>query len=249
MVLPRLLPQLDRLYIFFDKYPAVPPEFAGHPKIVALHPSRDGNLLSCGKFLAIRAHGEPCLFFGFDDDILYPADYVEMLTRALRRHHFHAAVGFHATIFRPPHDSYRRDRVIFHFAQPINIDCSVDELGTGTIAFATPTLRIDPTEWSERNMGDLMVAIAAEEQGVPKLAVRRPRNYLRPIAETQSDSLYRRLIDDDSRETAVMARALRDHPQAWQGKDFAEAAALADQVKRLRRSFPAFRWPLRQRVS
>lgn len=141
-VLPRILPQLDRLYLFFDKYDAVPEEYRGEPKIVPLHPSTSGHFASCGKFLAIAEFGAPCLFFGFDDDILYPSGYVDVLTSALRRHHFHAAVGFHAGVFRPPHRSYRRDRVILHFARPINIDCSVDELGTGTIAFATPSLHI-----------------------------------------------------------------------------------------------------------
>ncbi|MFO1183924.1 MAG: hypothetical protein U1E56_03975 [Bauldia sp.] len=97
-------------------------------------------------------------------------------------------------------------------------------------------------------MGDLMVAIAAVEQGVHKVAVRRPRDYLRPIAETQEDSLYGQLIRDDSRESAVMQKAFRDFPSAWQGKDFADAPTLAQSVKRLRRSLLPFHWPIRQRV-
>ena len=211
-----VLPQLDRLFVFFDGYSSIPEEFVNHPKIVALHPREAGDFHSCGKFLGVELHSGPCLYFGFDDDIVYPSDYVETLARALYRYHLRAVVGFHATLFTPPHLSYLRDRIIVNFSQRLNIDCCVDELGSGTMAFCTASLRVNPRTWPHRNMSDLMMAIEAVTHGLPKIMVRRPENYLRALEEYQSDSLYMRLHKDDSRETSVMKEALKKFPQAWQ---------------------------------
>ena len=215
-VLARVLPQLDHLYVFFDRHGEVPAEYAAHPKITALLPSTAGDFRSCGKFLGVELHRTPCLYFGFDDDIQYPSDHVDVLARALHRYNLRAVVGFHATLFTPPHQSYLRDRVILNFGQALNIDCCADELGSGTIAFHTGTIRFHPRSWPYRNMSDLMLAIEAVNRGLPRITVRRPDGYVRPLAEYQADSLYIQLHRDDSRETALMRKAIERFPLAWQ---------------------------------
>ena len=108
VVLAKILPQVEWLYVFFDKYPAIP-DIANHPKIVPLHASHANDIAGDGKFLGAELHAEPCLYFCFDDDIDYPANYVEVLTRALYRQNLAAVVGLHAISFIPPHRSYMRD--------------------------------------------------------------------------------------------------------------------------------------------
>jgi hypothetical protein len=215
-VLATILPQVDRLFVFFDKYGTVPSEVSGHPKIVALHPSTHGDYKADGKFLALREFGRPCLFFGFDDDIHYANNYVDRLMVVLARHYFGAVVGYHATMWAKPHTSYRKDRIILHYASPTRLDYSVDELGSGTIAFCSECISLNLDEWPHRNMADLMVAIEAVRQRVPKISARRPANWLSVIEEYQEDSLWRQLCQDDSRETAIMQEALRLYPGAWQ---------------------------------
>jgi hypothetical protein len=215
IVLSSILPQLDSLFIFFDKHEEVPKAFIDHPKIVPLLPRRYGALAGSGKFLGIELHGEPCLYFCFDDDIHYPADYVEFVTRALYRHHLRAIVGFHACLLKPPYRSYRRDRDIIHFADGLLMDGHVDVLGTGTSAFYPPNFRFDARAWPFKDMLDLLLAIEAAKQGVPRISIRRPVDYLRPIESNQADSTYSALVKDDSRQSEIMRAALKSCPLSW----------------------------------
>jgi len=214
-VIAAVLPQVDRLYVFFDRHDAVPAAYAGHDKIAALLPAQFGDLASGGKFLGLALHSEPCHYFCFDDDIAYPPDHVAVLTRALHRHFMRAVVGLHGACFRPPHESYRRDRAILHFAAALDADFGVDLLGTGTIAFDTARLRFDPRSWPHRRVDDLMVAIEAVRQEVPRVCIRRPRGFLKPLEQDQADSIHRRLQADDRLESAIMREALAAHPLAW----------------------------------
>jgi len=38
--------------------------------------------------MGLKLNGEPCLYFCFDDDILYPPDYVERMATALYRYSY-----------------------------------------------------------------------------------------------------------------------------------------------------------------
>lgn len=215
VVLASILPQLDRVFVYFDKYVEVPSAFRDHSKIVPLLPSQFGEFAGYGKFLGVRAHGEPCLYFCFDDDILYPPDYVEVMTGALYRHRLQAVVGVHASLLKSPYLSYRRDRDVVGFSHALGVDCYFDILGTGTMAFHTGIFRFDPGSWRFRDMADIMVAIEAAKQGLPRVSIRRPKDYLRPLDKGQSDSIYTRLVDDDSRQTAIVRQALQSYPLSW----------------------------------
>src|SRR5229473_4838824 len=197
-VLASILPQLDRLFVFFDKHEKIPQAFMGHPKIVPLLPSRFGALAGCGKFLGMELESQPCLYFCFDDDILYPPGYVEFMTRGLYRHRLQAVIGLHANVLKPPHLSYKRDRDVLHFTDALELDAHFDVLGTGTIAFHTGTFRFDPRAWQFKDMTDLMLAIEAAKQGLPRIAIRRPKNYLLPLETHQNDSIFLGLSSDDS---------------------------------------------------
>jgi hypothetical protein len=213
--LASILPQVDRLYVYFDKHAEVPEAYSNHPKIVPLLPSKDGEWAACGKLLGLKAQTEPCLYFCLDDDILYPPDYVEVMTQALKRHDWQAIVGVHASRLKTPYLSYRRDRDVVEFRQPLAVDCCFDILGTGTIAFHTEAFCIDPSDWRYHDMVDLMVAIEAAKCGLPRISIRRPKNYLRPLDRQQPDSIYVRLAGDDTRETAIMREALRSCSLSW----------------------------------
>jgi hypothetical protein len=214
-VLSSVLPQLDRLFVFFDKHEEVPKAFIDHSKVVPLLPSHFGALAGCGKFLGMELQGEPCLYFCFDDDILYPPDYVEFVTRALYRHRLQAIVGFHSSILKPPYLSYHRDRDVIYFADGLQFDRHVDVLGTGTSAFYTPNFRFDPRTWPYKDMADLLLAIEAAKQGLTRVSIQRPRNYLMPLELCQVDSIFNALVKNDSRQTQIMRAALKSCPLSW----------------------------------
>ncbi len=94
IALPGIMAQVDRLYLYLDQYRFVPPEFASDSRIVPLLPrDEDPSLRGAGKFFGLSQFSAPCLYFCFDDDIAYPAGYVDHLAAALARHRFRTLIG------------------------------------------------------------------------------------------------------------------------------------------------------------
>ncbi len=214
IALDGILPQLDHLFLYLDKHSAVPETFIGHSKITPILPE-GRQLEGTGKFLGLRRLAEPCLYFCFDDDIIYPPSYVAYLASVLRRHRYRALVGVHGNIFRQPVRSYVADRICLHFERGLELECVVDELGTGTLAFHSECINLDPTRWQHMHMSDLMVAIEAMRQEVPRLAVRRPPHFLKAITENQPDSLWLQAQRDDSMQTKLLQAAMAHYPERW----------------------------------
>lgn len=214
-VLDAILPQVDRLYVYLDRFAVVPDIVAREPKIVPLLPAEVGNLGGTGKFLGAALFAEPCLYVCFDDDIAYPANYVAVMRRALERHYFRALIGLHYAFFEPPYLSYRANRQVFHFAGGLIADLCVDMLGTGTAAFYTGSLPVDPRTWGQHNVDDLLLSIEAVKRELPRIAIRRPPGFLRALEEDQPDSIYQQITADDTRQTEIMRKALETYPHAW----------------------------------
>lgn len=214
-VLATILPQVERLFVYLDKGAALPPDYVDHPKIVALAGDPAASFASSGKFLGLERHPEPCLYFCFDDDLLYPPNYVDVLTRTLARNNLQALVAVHGAFFQPPYRSFLTDRKIFHFSGALSVDCHADILGTGTLGFYSGNFRVDIRSWPYHDMDDLMIAIAAVKQGLPRILIRRPQNYVQALESQQPDSVYRALTRDDLRQSEIMRDALDAYPRSW----------------------------------
>ena len=137
------------------------------------------------------------------------------MVAALRRHRFQAVVGMHGAAFNIPPMSYTKDRKVIHFQQARQLDVFVDELGTGTFAFHSECLKFDIRQWEHHDMDDLMMMIECIRQGVPRVSVRRPQNYLLAIEQYQVDSLHRASLADDSRQTALLRATYACYPDDW----------------------------------
>lgn len=215
VALQSIIPQIDRLFIFLDKYDSIPQFLPASEKIVPLLPAQHGQLGGDGKFVGARLFASPCLYFCFDDDIRYPFGYVELLASGLERHYFRALVGLHASRFIAPHLSYYRDRRILHFSSPLGLDTLADEIGTGTLAFHSGHFPIDPSMWRFHTMADLMVGVEGVRRGMARIAIRRPKDFVTSLERDQLDSLHYQVATDDSRETAIMQSVLRNFPASW----------------------------------
>ena len=203
-VLARIVPQVERLYLFLHGYDAIPAA-ARHPRIVPVVAPVDTPLRASGKFYGLLQQTGPCLYFCFDDDILYPPDYVARMTAAIRRYGGLAFVGVHGTSYPGSRTSYTLDRKGRHFASRLRLDRVIDELGSGTVAFPSQLLDIDPRRWPHGDMDDLMLAIEAERHKISRIAIRRRRRWLVPLRQEQPDSLWVRTLADDSRQSVQLA--------------------------------------------
>jgi hypothetical protein len=216
IALPHILNQVDRLYLYLDKYTHIPAEIIAEKKIIPVLPeTAEKSLTTSGKFACFKTITEPFLFFGFDDDIIYPQGYVNHMAAALYRHNYRALVGIHANVYPIPCPSYVRKRKVLHFKESLPMDCVVDELGTGTVAFHSRCISINPDAWVLNRHADLMLMIEGLRQEVPRIAVRRPWRFLRPIKECQKDSVYVDVRSNDRVETKILQKAMEEYPGRW----------------------------------
>jgi hypothetical protein len=210
--------QVDLLYVYLDKYPDVPALLKKYDNVRPLLPAEVSKLLGeskdwrvTGKFIGAMLTGD-CLYFGFDDDIIYPDGYTKLLADSLAKFNYRALVGIHGSTFRAPYMSYTKDRRIVHFRSHLERDQIVDELGTGTLAFRTGVFMPKLGDWTNLELCDLMIAIDAHQMGLPRVAVSRRRKYLEAVAQSQDDSLWAAQLRDDS----VHSNLMRQNSQLWE---------------------------------
>jgi hypothetical protein len=207
-VLPRFLPQVHRLFVYLDGHTAPPPVLKEQSKITIFRAEECGNLHASSRLLPLTFLDRPCIFVIFDDDIVYPTDYVAALVEGLAERGGRALVGFHANCFKPPYESYATDRVNINFKEGLEIDTQVDELGAGTCAFLSENLSIDPREFPYVNMDDIILAIEAERRRLPRISLRRSAGWLAKHPKPQTWNLWSDVLRDDSTETKLLAQLI-----------------------------------------
>lgn len=205
-VLPRILAQVDQLFVYFDGFSAVLPALEEPSKIVVFRAEECGNLHCSSRLLPLTFLNGPSIFVVFDDDILYPPDYVARLVEGLALRGGRAIVGFHGNSFKQPYQSYVTDRVCLNFKERLEIDTEVDELGIGTCAFLSEVFPVDPREFPHINMDDIVLAIEAKRRGLPRIALHRTAGWLARHPKPQKESLWKRVQEDASRETSLLAQ-------------------------------------------
>lgn len=214
--LPHILPQVDRLYLYLDKYDEIPREIRAMENIIPILPSAEFKSKGCtGKLYGLKIHKAPCLYFCFDDDIIYQNGYVDHLSAALSRYHYESIVGLHGCIFKNPARSYVKDRQIIGFSAGLHFDVLVDELGSGTIAFHSEAVRLEFDYWSNRNMTDLYVMIEAIRQKVNRICIRRSPDFIKAIRELQEDSIWRNSMLDDALQSRLLQSIMNEYPDNW----------------------------------
>ena len=202
-----LIDQVDRLWIFLDRFETLP-DYASHPKVRVLRSQEVGDIRGNGKMLALSQEQEDFIFLGADDDLLYPSDYVEEMCRHLAKYDYKVGIGVHSAVLKRRIKTYRGSRRVFGISAGLWWDRPVDVLGTASMAFSTRACRFDVTAWRHVNMSDLQFALHAREAGLPLVAVRRPRKWVRELARKQDDSIYIALTKNESRQTEYARKIL-----------------------------------------
>jgi hypothetical protein len=197
-----ILPQVDRLFLFLDRFPeTVRPE---HPKITVLRSQEYGDLRANGKLLGLTLLPEPGCYLTVDDDILYPPTYAETMTQHLSKLGGGRVAGLHGShLNRDGFESYLRGRMVVHRDRRLDRYCHVDIVATCSAAFRTEELHFDVRQWKRTNMVDLHFAIECQKRGLERVAVPRERKWVQTLGSSQEDSIYARLKRDDSVQTEL----------------------------------------------
>jgi hypothetical protein len=204
---PAIHAQVDHAFVYLDGYAEPPPFLTRLDRVTIRHAEREGDLHCSSRFLCLRDLDRPSVVAVVDDDIIYPPDYVARLAAELQVTNGRSMVGVHGRIFLPPHRSYIDDVLCMHFAHAQEQPGHVHELGTGTSAFVSSVLDVDPRRWRRNDMDDIVMAIEAQRRGLPRIVLARKEGWLNAYAENQADSLWVRAKADPSEQARLM-RAL-----------------------------------------
>lgn len=189
-----ILPQIDYLYIYLNNYESIP-KFLLYNKKIKIFRSQEteGDLRDNGKFFSIP-NKESCYVFTFDDDIIYPEDYVAQMIHNIEMLGRACVVGVHGVIFPQYEFEQLQQRRVFHFKEDL-AGHFVDLLGTGTTAWHSTTIKVNLQDFLTKGVCDLWFAKLAAKQKVPLFSVRRNKNWVKP-SFNPGESLYKEALQN-----------------------------------------------------
>lgn len=173
-----ILPQIDTLVLYLNNYEDIP-DFVQDPKIRVIRSQEAaGDLRDNGKFYDLPEDNSSYIFT-FDDDLLYPTDYVARMIHNIEMLNRSSVVGLHGVVF-PEKSKFTRlsQRLVSHFlhAQQGHF---VDLLGTGTTAWHSSIFKPSYKHFGTTGVCDLWFAALTAQKGIPLFSVPREAHWLR----------------------------------------------------------------------
>lgn len=195
IVISSIAPQVDQMNVVLNEFDSVPEEFSAPENVIFHIPETDTK--DTGKFLPDVGDAE--FVFTLDDDIHYPADYIEKTiahVETLGPDPFVA--GYHASwylkskpglfselkrrarlLIWPNHMA--RYREMIHFATACNEAICVEQLGTGTLVMRGKHYPGFSAMQSSQKFVDVRFAAICHNAGLPRVCLPREAGWLEPI--------------------------------------------------------------------
>lgn len=207
LVLRSLRQQVDRLCVYLNGHESVP---ASVLELADEHVLDSTNVGAERKFWWAEKHDG--VYLSCDDDIVYPADYAAAMAAAVDERGGGEIVTAHGRCY------VGRPSAVHEVTGPIGffhkrVDCGrrINHGGTGVMAWDASRIRM-PTEWTERNMADLQVAVWAQRAGIPLWLVPHQAHWLQPLALTDPNGIYKTAqAERFQRRNALLAAHGREH--------------------------------------
>lgn len=194
----------DVVQVFLNGYSSVPSFVTkmDSDRIVVCRSQIHGDRGDAGKFFwSADAEGYQLIC---DDDLWYPDDYIDTMIAAIERHSRRAIVGVHGVNVNELIVSYYQSRSCHHFAKEMKSDTPFHILGTGLLAYHSSTIRVSIDDFSEPNMADVWMGVAAQNEKVPMIAIARAGGWIK--AMDVPSSIYDSCRGNDEKQTnAVLA--------------------------------------------
>ena len=193
--LQNILPQVDKLIIYLNNYTKIP-DILNCPKIQPiLGIDALGDLKDNGKFYSIPDDNNSYIFT-FDDDIIYPKDYVSKMINYIEMFNRTCIIGVHGTIFPDKFINYKDKKTFSFFDNALGH--FVDLLGTGTTAWHNSTFKIPFNFFKTSGRCDVYFAAYALKNNIPLFSVPRCDKWLKKIIDNDQNSLYNQTKKDIS---------------------------------------------------
>jgi len=178
-----LSPQVDRLYLYVNVQGFSPPgfDFPDNVEVLLSH-EEDGDLQDAGKFWGLQHHDE-CFYFSCDDDLTYPATYIDDLWTHVMEREGGAACAYHGCV--APNEEvdsyYSNQEYKVHWREGQDRAQNVNILGTGVMGFYKPRVDLPLDVFGDEPMADLYAASHFQETQVPCVALPHPERWIKKV--------------------------------------------------------------------
>lgn len=175
-VLEALSPQADQIYVYLSRHNTPPPFSFSNVEYIPSGAVSDSDLGDAGKFLFVDQAKD--YYMACDDDLDYPANYVEYMIDMISKHG--PVVTLHGWDTKSNQRSYHRDRgARYHLFSEQKHAIPVHVAGTGVLAIdktALPELSIKAFE--RPNMADLWFSKHCNENHIPRMVAPHAADFL-----------------------------------------------------------------------
>lgn len=175
LALASILPKVDTVQIVLNNFKEVP-KFCYHPKVTFVH--HDNSKEDGSRFIGIEK-AAPGYTLVFDDDIIYPQDYVGALKSALN---FYPMVCPMGKILKPrPIESYYKGWLRnFKTFSHVENDCSVDIPGACGIMWDNRIVKVTEDIIKIPN-SDVCLAVFCKQNNIKPVVISHTENWLKNI--------------------------------------------------------------------
>jgi hypothetical protein len=191
-----LLPQVDKLNVMLNGYnTSFIPSCCKHSKIKVHY--LDNSMTDAAVYYGIdKLKG---YIFLTDDDIYYPADYVEKTIAKIEEYERKYVVCYHGRVWNDlPIKNFYTDRKdkglptegMYRCMEGFEGDHFVDCGGDGVMAYHsdTFTMRFDYCEFP--NMSQLWIALKCNEDGVKQIAIGHPEGWFKDLTVNEEETIW-----------------------------------------------------------
>lgn len=187
-----IIDQVDVLNICFNdyrKFKHTPYQIQQYKNVNLYMPSQDYG--SIGRFLwNIEKDAYYCMF---DDDLIYPPDYIKYLINGSIRYNDKAVITLHGKTFKNPKVNHWRLDVegIHACLNTVQNDTFVHVGGTGAMLFDSSLVTITEKDFKNLLYDDIEFSLLMQQQKIPIVVLRHTSEYLK-YQEVGEDTIWNR---------------------------------------------------------
>ena len=201
-----VVPYVDQLFLYLNDYCKVPDWLANYKKVTPFLSSElNSNMGDSGKFFGLnKITDDDYYYFTLDDDMVYPSEYVWKMIEKIEKYNRKCIVGCGGYIMKPLVNHFYADRgANWHITMPNTEDRPAHILHTCLTAWHSSALKFRYEDCKKPNMGDLWLAINAQQQQVPMILIERPANWIVIQPNPLQKTIYGRYHNNCHDQTSI----------------------------------------------
>jgi len=198
-VLDSICSQVDVLEISLNGYLEVPKVLSKYSNIISTISSNEMG--DANKFLRVENYPNH-YYFSFDDDLIYPKDYVKTYIEKIDKHK--CLVTSHGSDINKNMSSYYKGRTMkSHCLHDNKKDVFVDVAGSGVSGYHTSFLKLKYDDFKKPNMADIWMSMNAHKQGVKRLAIAHKKGWIKYCLPSEIETIYSTHSKKDKIQTDI----------------------------------------------